>query len=171
MALRDRLAYYFLEWVRLFQQAPSAEQAFVSIVTNLQGQGILKGDEVTFLFFRVCAEVAVEGYAKLKVADPVAALIPMDALSKIFILLLKNYGDPNGAEVDESKIRYLNKILSIVVLVLVRSHEELGPEFDQRPFFRFFSSILNDLHSIEPHIRTAYAGCLRAFRFVLLRAF
>jgi CCR4-NOT transcription complex subunit 1 len=87
----------------------------------------------------------------------------MDALSKIFILLLKNYGDPNGAEVDESKIRYLNKILSIVVLVLVRSHEELGAEFDQRPFFRFFSSILNDLHSIEPSIRTAYAGCLRAF--------
>lgn len=150
----------------MFQQSPSAEQAFVSVVTNLQAQGILKGEEVTFLFFRVCAEVSVEGFNKLKEADAVAALIPMDALSKIFILLLKNYGDPKGAEVDESKIRYLNKILSIVVLVLVQSHEEFGHQFDQRPFFRFFSSILNDLHSIEPSIHSAYIGCLRAFRYV-----
>lgn len=166
--LRDRLAFYFLEWVRMFQHAPSAEQAFVGIVTNLQAQGILKGDDATFLFFRVCAEVSVEGYAKLKVTDPAAALIPMDALSKIITLLLKNYGDPNGTEVDESRIRYLNKILSIVVLVLVQSHEELQNEFDQRPFFRFFSSILNDLYSIEPSIHTAaYMGCLQAFRFVV----
>ena len=161
-ALRERLAYYFLEWVRMYQMSPSPEQAFVAIVTNLQAQGILKGEEVTFLFFRVCAETALEGYAKSKAADPVAALVPLDALSKLFVLLLKNYGDPTGAEADESKVRYLNKILSIVVLVLVQSHEQLGHEFDQRPFFRFFSSILNDLHHIEPSIPTAYLGCLRA---------
>lgn len=163
-ALRERLAYYFLEWVRMYQLSPSAEQAFVAIVTNLQAQGILKGEEVTFLFFRVCAETAIEGYSKSKTSDPVGALVPLDALSKLFVLLLKNYGDPNGAEADESKVRYLNKILSIVVLVLVQSHEQLGHDFDQRPFFRFFSSILNDLHHIEPSIPTAYLGCLRAFR-------
>lgn len=163
MALRERLTSYFLEWVRMYRQSPSPEQAFVSIVTHLQQQGILKGEEVTFLFFRICAETGVDEYNKAKLTDSPDCLVPLDALSKLFVLLLKNYGDPNGVDVDEAKVRYLNKILSIVVLVLVQAHEELGANFDQRPFFRFFSSILNDLHSIEASLHTAYLGCLRAF--------
>jgi hypothetical protein len=59
--------------------------------------------------------------------------------------------------------------MSIVVLVLAQSHEEFGPHFQQKPFFRcvfpacrtqsrvqpgcsFFSSMLCNLHAIESYI-------------------
>ena len=60
---------------------------------------------------------------------------------------------------------HFTKILSIVVLVLAKMHEEQGPEFQQKPFFRFFSSLLNDLHAIEATIGNVYFNLLLAVRY------
>lgn len=57
---------------------------------------------------------------------------------------------------------YMTKVLSIVVLVLAQSHEELGPHFQQKPFYRFFSSLLSNLNQIEVHLGTAYYQILVA---------
>lgn len=56
----------------------------------------------------------------------------------------------------------MTKILSIVVLVLANMHEEQGAVFQQKPFFRFFSSLVNDLHSMEVHLGSAYFHLLVA---------
>jgi CCR4-NOT transcription complex subunit 1 len=56
----------------------------------------------------------------------------------------------------------MTKVLSIVVLVLAQSHEELGPHFQQKPFYRFFSSLLSNLNQIEVHLGTAYYQILVA---------
>ena len=57
---------------------------------------------------------------------------------------------------------YMTKVLSIVVLVLAQSHEELGPHFQQKPFYRFFSSLLSNLNQIEVHLGSAYYQILVA---------
>ena len=57
---------------------------------------------------------------------------------------------------------YMTKVLSIVVLVLAQSHEELGPYFQQKPFYRFFSSLLSNLNQIEMHLGSAYYQILTA---------
>lgn len=44
--LQDRLAVYFSEWVRIFQNSAQVEHAFVEYVHQLQRHGILKGEEV-----------------------------------------------------------------------------------------------------------------------------
>ncbi|KAI6162328.1 CCR4-Not complex component, Not1-domain-containing protein [Pisolithus thermaeus] len=41
-------------------------------------------------------------------------------------------------------------------------HEEQGAVFQQKPFFRFFSSLVNDLHSMEVHLGSAYFHLLVA---------
>ncbi|KAF8592215.1 hypothetical protein K439DRAFT_393789 [Ramaria rubella] len=57
-------------------------------------------------------------------------------------MLIKYNGDVGtGANADQKKFRYLTKILSIIVLVLVHQHEERGVDFQQKPFFRFFFMI------------------------------
>ena len=61
----------------------------------------------------------------------------------------------------------MTKVLSIVVLVLANSHEELGPHFQAKPFFRFFSSLLSNLAGIESHLGLAYHQILVALRCVL----
>lgn len=164
-ALREQLAFCFAEWVRLFQHSPNVERSFVDFVTQLQSQGILKGEEISSMFFRVCTEVGVDSYIKQKASGGSFAtgiFSPVDAFSKMVVLMIKYHADPAGAKHDQAKVHYLTKILSIVVLVLAQSHEELGPHFQQKPFFRLFSSLLHDLHLAEGSLGTAYLQTLLA---------
>ena len=164
-ALREQLAYCFAEWVRLFQQSPNSEKSFIDFVTQLQTQGILKGEDISSMFFRVCTEVSVDSYIKQKaIGGSVATGIfsPIDAFSKLVVLMIKYHADPTGANNEQAKVHYLTKILSIVVLVLAQSHEELGPHFQQKPFFRLFSSLLHDLHQTESSLGAAYMQTLLA---------
>ncbi|KAK4700026.1 CCR4-NOT transcription complex subunit 1, partial [Phenoliferia sp. Uapishka_3] len=163
--VRDQLAYCFAEWVRLYQQSFSVEKSFVDFVVQLQNQGILKGEEISSLFFRVCTEVSVDSYIKHKAAGgtPATGIFqPVDAFAKLIVFMIKYHADPTGANNDKAKVHYMTKVLSIVVLVLANSHEELGLHFQQKPFFRFFSSLLSNLHAIESHLGSAYYQILVA---------
>ncbi|KAE8198560.1 hypothetical protein CF336_g141 [Tilletia laevis] len=162
---REQLTYCFAEWVRLFQQMANPEKSFVEFVTELQVQGILKGEEISSLFFRVCTEVSVDSYIKQKALGgnlSTGIFSPTDAFSKLVVLMIKYHADPTGANNEQAKVHYLTKVLSIVVLVLAQSHEELGPHFQQKPFFRFFSSLLHDLHLTQGNLQTAYFQTLLA---------
>ncbi|PWN28002.1 Not1-domain-containing protein [Jaminaea rosea] len=164
-ALREQLSFCFAEWVRLFQHSPNAEKSFIDFVTQLQAQGILKGEEISSMFIRVCTEVGVDSYIKQKAAGGSLAtgiFSPVDAFSKMVVLMIKYHSDPAGVNHDQAKVHYLTKILSIVVLVLAQSHEELGPHFQQKPFFRFFSTLLHDLHVAESSLQTTYQQSLLA---------
>ncbi|PWY99362.1 Not1-domain-containing protein [Testicularia cyperi] len=164
-ALREQLAYCFAEWVRLFQHSPNAEKSFIDYVTQLQTQGILRGEDISSMFFRVCTEVSVDSYIKQKAVggSPATGIFaPIDAFSKLIVLMIKYHADPTGANNEQAKVHYLTKILSIVVLVLAQSHEELGMHFQQKPFFRLFSSLLHDLHATESSLGNAYVQTLLA---------
>ncbi|KAK0552103.1 CCR4-NOT core subunit cdc39 [Tilletia horrida] len=162
---REQLMYCFAEWVRLFQQLANPEKSFVEFVTELQAQGILKGEEISSLFFRVCTEVSVDSYIKQKAVGgnlTTGIFSPTDAFSKLVVLMIKYHADPTGANNEQAKVHYLTKVLSIVVLVLAQSHEDLGPTFQQKPFFRFFSSLLHDLHMTQGNLQAAYFQTLLA---------
>ncbi|GAA6061543.1 hypothetical protein JCM10212_002750 [Sporobolomyces blumeae] len=164
-AVREQLTFCFAEWVRLYQQSYNVEKSFVEFVVQLQKQGILNGEEISSLFFRVCAEVSVDSYIKHKAAGgtPATGIFqPVDAFAKLITFMIKYHADPTGANNDRAKVHYMTKVLSIVVLVLANSHEELGPHFQQKPFFRFFSSLLSNLASIELHLGPAYYQILVA---------
>jgi CCR4-NOT transcription complex subunit 1 len=127
-------------------------------VTALTTQGILRGEEISSFFYRVCTESAIDLYTKFIARnDIVNAFQPIDALSRLFVLMVKYNG-----EAAATKVHYLTKILSIVVLVLAHAHEEFGVDFQQKPFFRLFSSLFSDLHSIESNLHGAYFQLLLA---------
>lgn len=151
--------------MRLYQQSQSVEKAFVDFVVQLQNQGILKGEEISSLFFRVCAEVSVDSYIKHKAVGgtPATGIFqPVDAFAKLIVFMIKYHADPAGVDNDKAKVHYMTKVLSIVVLVLAQSHEQLGVHFQQKPFFRFFSSLLSNLAGIENVLGSAYGRILIA---------
>lgn len=165
LPLREQLAYSFASWVRAYQQSPQPEKSFIEYVTQLQGQNVLKGEEISSLFFRVCTEVSVDHYLKQQaVGGTLASGIysPVDTFAKMIVYMVKYHADPLGVNDEQAKVHYLTKILSIIVLVLAQSHEELGPRFQQRPFFRLFSSLLHDLHAAEGALHGAYGAALLA---------
>ncbi|KAJ9113610.1 hypothetical protein QFC22_005918 [Naganishia vaughanmartiniae] len=159
--IRIQPGLYFLEWVRLFISPIPIESSFVPFINRLQKQGILKGEEVSSAFFRTSVSLAVEMFAKEN-GSP-SMYHGVDALSRLIVLLLKSYSDTHGVSSDSSKTLYFAKIFTIVALTLVGDQSENGPNFDQRPYHRFFSSLLFDLKALESSFPRAYEGCLRTF--------
>lgn len=165
--LREKLLVWFQQWVTVYQRSHSPEKSFVPYITQLTKQGILKVEDVSSFFFRVCTEASVGSYLKCATnGDYTYAFQALDAMSRLIVYIIKYHGDASGVDNDQAKVHYLTKILSVVVLVLASMHEEHGLAFPQKPFFRFFSSLINDLHSIEKHLGTAYCKLLLAIRFV-----
>ncbi|EDR11008.1 uncharacterized protein LACBIDRAFT_141130, partial [Laccaria bicolor S238N-H82] len=161
--LRDKLFIWFQQWVNIFQRSHSPEKNFVPFITQLTKQGILKVEDVSSFFFRVCAESSVNSYIKsISVGDYDYAFQALDAVSRLIVYIIKYHGDASGVNNDQAKVHYMTKILSIFVLVLANLHEEQGPSFQQKPFFRFFSSLVNDLQSVESHLGPAYFQLLIA---------
>ncbi|KAF9807170.1 hypothetical protein IEO21_08347 [Rhodonia placenta] len=161
--LREKLFIWFQQWVTIFQRSHSPEKAFVPFITQLTKQGILKVEDVSSFFFRVCAEASVESYITcINAGEYGYAFQALDAMSRLIVYIIKYHGDASGVNNDQAKVHYLTKILSIFVLVLANLHEEQGPLFQQKPFFRFFCSLLNDLHTIEANLGTAYFQLLLA---------
>ncbi|KAG6854973.1 hypothetical protein C0991_009796 [Blastosporella zonata] len=161
--LREKLFVWFQQWVTIYQRSHSPEKSFVPFITQLTKQGILKMEDVSSFFFRVCAESSVNSYIKcVATGDHDYAFQALDAMSRLIVYIIKYHGDASGVNNDQAKVHYLTKILSIFVLVLANLHEEQGPGFQQKPFFRFFSSLLNDLHGIETHLGPVYFQLLIA---------
>lgn len=167
--LREKLFIWFQQWVNIFQRSHSPEKNFVPFITQLTKQGILKVEDVSSFFFRVCAESSVNSYIKsISVGDYDYAFQALDAVSRLIVYIIKYHGDASGVNNDQAKVHYMTKILSIFVLVLANLHEEQGPTFQQKPFFRFFSSLVNDLQSVESHLGPAYFQLLIAIRYVCI---
>jgi CCR4-NOT transcription complex subunit 1 len=161
--LREKLFMWFQQWVNIFQRSHSPEKNFVPFITQLTKQGVLKVEDVSSFFFRVCAETSISSYLKCVAAgDFDYAFQGLDAMSRLIVYIVKYHGDASGVNNDQAKVHYLTKILSIVVLVLANMHEEHGPAFQQKPFFRFFSSLINDLHTLETHFGAVYFPLLIA---------
>lgn len=163
--LREKLFVWFQQWINIFQRSHSPEKNFVPFITQLTKQGILKMEETSSFFFRVCAESSVESYIKCMAAgDYDYAFQALDAMSKLIVYIIKYHGDASGVNNDQAKVHYLTKILSIFILVLANYHEDQGSNFQQKPFFRFFSSLVNDLHTLESHLGPVYFQLLIAIR-------
>ena len=96
----------------------------------------------------------------------VIAFQAVDAFARLIVLVVRHYNDPSAQNVNYAKLTLTTKILSITVLVLVHFHEQRKTTFNQRPFFRLLSSLLNDLNSFEPHLQPIYFQILSYLRFV-----
>ncbi|KAL0947287.1 hypothetical protein HGRIS_013407 [Hohenbuehelia grisea] len=161
--VKEKCYLAFQQWVAIFQRSPSPEKNFIAFITQLTKQGILKLEDTSSLFFRICAETSVQNYMKfIQAGDTEFAFQSLDAMARLFVYLIKYHGDASGVNNDQAKVHYFTKILSIFVLVLANVHEEQGPAFQQKPFFRFFCSLINDLHAVESSLGTAYFHLLLA---------
>ncbi|KAI8355165.1 CCR4-Not complex component, Not1-domain-containing protein [Blakeslea trispora] len=169
--LREHLRILFSEWVRIYHHPTSSEKVLNAFVIQLSQQGILKMEDVSSLFYRICIETSIEHAIKFKQlpGQPSGlAYQPIDAFSKLVVNLLKlqqpstPVGTPTAEAQDASRITLLNKVLSIVVLVAAQHHEQRQQQFNQRPFLRLFNSLFSDLHAAEQEIQTVYIPILTA---------
>lgn len=161
--VQERLAHYFLEWVRVYSTSKNPEVAFVPYITYLQKERILNGEDVSSAFYRTAINCAVDlDGGKL---DSNAVFYGTDSLAKLIVLIVKNYGDKSGTSSVSRTVYYYNKIITIMSYALVQ--RQLDESFSQRPWSRFFTSMLSEFGSIEHGLPDTYYGCLKSFANVL----
>ncbi|KAI8146312.1 CCR4-Not complex component, Not1-domain-containing protein [Fennellomyces sp. T-0311] len=165
--LREQLQYLFAEWVRLYQHPSTTEKAQTAFLTQLSQQNVLKAEDMSSLFFRVCIETSIDRVIKYKQIPgqtPGAAYQVIDAFSKLVVGLVKLPADGNNntSSNNIAKVSQFSKVLSVIVLILAQHHEQNRRQFNQRPFLRLFTCLLSDLHSSEQQLQSVYLPILTA---------
>lgn len=108
---------------------PAADSSDASVVSNNSGSGSSIGE----------AGASTLNYTVV------------DALSKLFLLLVR-LADKEAGDLTV-RVNLLSRILNAVARTLLEDHEAKkasGKPFDQRPFFRLFSNLSQDLSEHDP---------------------
>lgn len=147
----DQFDYIFAEWIQLVRPETS-ERTLASFISQLHEQRVLSTKEDTLMFFRTCIEVSVVSYEQEELS-PIGnldrAYIHVDAFARLVVSLVIFQGEADGA-VKESKAKYLDSILSLIILDMCHHQRVRRDHFNQKVFFRLFSSILCELHAAGP---------------------
>jgi CCR4-NOT transcription complex subunit 1 len=144
----DQFDYIFAEWIQLMRP-DTPERTLASFVAQLHENHVISTKEDTLNFFRACVEASVISY-ELEEQSPVGnldrAYINVDAFARLVVSLVVFQGEADGA-VKESKAKYLDSILSLIILDMCHHQRIRREHFNHKVFFRLFSSILCELHS------------------------
>ena len=141
-----QMQYIFSEWLALCAHPDRSESMSVAFITQLHHRQILNTPDDMVLFLRLCIEASVEALERFDMnpsTDPNDVFFSTDSLSRLLVLMVKTQGQSDGA-VKGSKSAYMNSILSLVVLIFNNHHVMRGEQFNQRMFYRLFSTMLFD---------------------------
>ena len=147
---RDQIGYVFSEWIGLCQHSSSTEKSYTAFVSQMNRNKLVSNETDSCVFFRICIDIAVEAYENEEASGTGTtqdAFIYVDALAKLITFLARHRGEL-VQDADLGKPEYFNSILSIIVLVLCHHHNERGDRFNQKVFFRLFSSLLCEYKSL-----------------------
>lgn len=142
-ARKEQMEYIFEEWLHLVNNPNTTEKSITMFILQLRGKQILNDTDVACLFFRLCIDGSVDRFEYNQQNNGLLsdAYLSIDGLAKLIIRLLKQQGEGEG-EVKNNKAAYLESVLSLVVLVLNHHHVVRGENFNQKVFFRLFSTML-----------------------------
>jgi len=118
-------------------------------------------EETSTIFLRVCIENAIDSYSQLRSAPITYAYHNADAFVKLLMANLNNDSDPEVTATPKSNL--FTKALTILVLIMSHHHETRQTVFDQKPFLRIFSQILETL-SVVPELSSLQESCMLAVR-------
>jgi CCR4-NOT transcription complex subunit 1 len=155
---RDQMEYIFSEWIGVYKASGASERTYLSFLQDMHNRQVMNSQEDSALFFRLSIDISVamfEHESQNPNGSLDEAFLYIDALAKLVVLLVKHQGESTGA-VKADKPSYFHSILSALVLVLNNHQVMRGEAFNQRVFFRLFSSILceyslADLQHHEQH--------------------
>ncbi|ORY10386.1 CCR4-Not complex component, Not1-domain-containing protein [Clohesyomyces aquaticus] len=169
---KDQLEYIFDEWVHL-QLPDTPKKSIAAFIYQLHQMNVMKTQEDSIEFIRTCIDTSVASYEHEELlpfgtGNPDTATINVDALGKLIVSLVVYQGEEDGA-VKESKAKYLDSMLYVVIFVLCNHQQTRGERFNQKVFFRLLSAILFELN--ESAKENAFAGFKSDIFLVVAKAF
>ena len=164
----DQIEYVFEEWTRL-QIPDTSEKSMTAFIRQVADRQMLTSNEDSILFFRVCLDMALASYdheASIPNGDLDAAYLRTDALACFMARLVQYQAQIDGAG-PLRRAQYLDPILSLIVILIYDNYDRAPDRFNQKVFFRLFSSLLFELNKDQAGLNTARNECM----LVMARAF
>lgn len=141
---KEKMALVFTEWVKLLKRVDSSDIATIVFIKQLMDRNVLDTSDKVIEFVKAATELSVNSF---KESDPTSEVfVAIDALSKLIIklLVLQDFSEVTRSE-------YLNLIFSIITLAFSKDHSLNGASFNERPYFRLFSSLLCEWEYLRGH--------------------
>ncbi|ONL92541.1 transcription regulator [Zea mays] len=166
----NQVAVLFSEWCQMCNHVSASDAAYTRFVTQLQQDGLLKGDDISERFFRILTELAVThslvseqivapgGSSQQSPQQPHISYFSIDSYAKLVVMVLKY-----SVEITPNKASILSKILSVTVRSIQKDAEEKKASFNPRPYFRLFINWLYDLTTTDGHHDSSNFQVLTAF--------
>jgi CCR4-NOT transcription complex subunit 1 len=169
---KDQLEYVFDEWVHL-QNPDTPKKSIAVFMYQLHKDNLMRCTEDSIQFIRTCIDAAISSYEREQslpygTNNPDTATVKIDALGKLIVELVVYQGEENGA-VKESKAKYLDQILTVVILVLMNHLSTRKDVYCQKGFARLFSTILFHLNDAVKD--DAFAGFKADIFLAVAKAF
>lgn len=135
------MSYLFMEWIRLLQNTNSTDAMYTAFVVQLIQHGVLDTFDNTTLFLRCAVGVAVDYF---KESDPANdGFLACDSLSKLLVRVVA------AQDQIDSREKTITLALSVISLVFAEDHASSRENFNERPYFRVFSSLLSEWNSVD----------------------
>lgn len=180
--LRQQVAHLLHRWIQLCATPDGAmhESVHRPYMAILQQQGALKGNENALRFFRITTELCVESSLTQNPSSQESSggrtfpnklsYVAIDAFCKLVVLLVK-YADLR------ERTSLLSMVLDVIAGVLcreflLRSQQNVEAFLDQRPYFRLFLNLQQDLieaYEVEGLPEEHEVALLATFADVYLR--
>lgn len=147
-----QMAYVFEEWVRFSE---NIDKPFVvaSFMQQLQVQQILTNHEKLACFLKVSIQACVKA-CEHEEAQPVPnfekQLTKPDALAHLVLLMVESQPKTHGS-MKAIKLKYLETSLTIIIMLFAQCVKQAHGPWSQRPFFRFFSTLIINLQPVDTH--------------------
>ena len=142
--IKEQIIAVYKEWIQLYGHPASNERNQLNYVALLQANSLLLKKNITPMFLRVAIEATIEAYLQSSSlgASSAAAYQTVDALARLFVLIIIHQPDEPNSEPCSGRNKLFNLIFSVIPLVIAHNHEQNRTSFNQKPFFRLFSSLL-----------------------------
>ncbi|CAH6723741.1 general negative regulator of transcription subunit 1 [[Candida] jaroonii] len=137
----SQLGYIFTEWVKLISHGGDIEHLKRDFILNLQTNGILTDPELFGLFFKAAIEISIASYPteqEIKARTLHETTLTVDALGLLIVKILVMFEDDEVVDT----IKYLKNIMGVILVALTNDHESPA-NWNERAYFRFFSSLLS----------------------------
>ncbi|KAI9301636.1 CCR4-Not complex component, Not1-domain-containing protein [Cunninghamella echinulata] len=140
------------EWNRMYQHPIVNDKLLQNIAKRILSA--TEDDNNRCFFLRMAIETCIQRYLSGKARS----IYSIDALTKLVSLMVK-------LEPPKKQIKIISHTISVIVLTLAHYHENMGIQFNQKPFFRLLSFTFSDLlklniESVNSCILTCYCDAL-----------
>lgn len=135
-----QMGYVFCEWVKLLGHGEDITGLQNAFVERLFKSGILTEPEKFELFFKSALEISAAAFAtehEIRSRTQRETYLTVDCLALLIVRIILRFSKSHAADA----IDYLKNILSIVLLVMTNEHEVSKATWNERAYFKLFSSI------------------------------